>query len=391
MNKISKIYNELQTIIIFKKLMKNKIFKSFFRLCETKKIKYYSDIISVAYQNNSDFTNSVLEQILENENICVQQACKKEKTNDILFSQLTAELKILQQFSQLTKADFEEYLGCENTLSDYTTQKLDFNEIYKSRLENIDKVGFGIFSKYSTFILSKKGLKPVQNQDNVEMQDFSGYQAERDKIVKNTMVLVNEGIASNALLYGDAGTGKSSTVKAVAKHFVKDGLRLIEVKKKDLYLLPKTIDQLNQNPLKFIIFIDDLSFTQNDDNFAALKAILEGSVAGANNNIAVYATSNRRHLIKENFQDRLGDEIHENDTKEELISLSARFGLKVTFSKPDKQVYLEIVKDQAKLYNIDMDPQALGVKAEAFALRAGGRSPRVAKQFIKCLLSKVIE
>ena len=132
-----------------------------------------------------------------------------------------------------------------------------------------------------------------------------------------------------------------------------------------------------------ILFIDDLSFTANDDNFAALKAILEGSVGGRAKNIAVYATSNRRHLIKETLTDRTGDDIHEADTRQELMSLSARFGLTVTFQRPEKARFETILAELAKQHGIDMPMDQLLVKAEAFAIRAGGRSPRVAKQFIE--------
>ena len=143
------------------------------------------------------------------------------------------------------------------------------------------------------------------------------------------------------------------------------------------------MDKLAAHPLKFILFIADLSFTANDDNFAALKAILEGSVGGSARNIAVYATSNRRHLIKETLSDRTGDDIHEADTRQELMSLSARFGLTVTFQRPEKARFEVILTELAKQHGIEMPHDELLTKAEAFAIRAGGRSPRVAKQFIE--------
>ncbi len=195
--------------------------------------------------------------------------------------------------------------------------------------------------------------------------------------------------AVNVLLYGDAGTGKSSSVKAIANEFAADGLRLVEVKKNQLYQIPALLDSLAQNPLKFILFIDDLSFSANDDNFAALKAILEGSVGGRSQNVVVYATSNRRHLIKETLSDRSGDDIHEADTRQELMSLSARFGLTVTFQRPDKVRFEEILLDLAKQYGVQMPSDQLFIKGEAFAIRAGGRSPRVARQFIELLSAGV--
>lgn len=166
------------------------------------------------------------------------------------------------------------------------------------------------------------------------------------------------------------------------------GLRLIELKKNQLHEIPHLVDQLSRNPLKFILFIDDLSFAKNDDDFAALKAILEGSVSARANNLAVYATSNRRHLVKETFPDRQGDEVHISDTLEELISLSDRFGLTITFQKPQKKVYLEIVHDLALRYGITMPQNQLDIQAEAFAIARSGRSARAAKQFVESLLAK---
>ena len=243
--------------------------------------------------------------------------------------------------------------------------------------------GCGIFSRYQAFVWQDGALHPVKEPDFVPEDAFIGYERQREQVVENTRLLVSGRQVNNVLLYGDAGTGKSSAVKAIANEFAPDGLRLVEVKKNQLYQIPDLMDKLAANPLKFILFIDDLSFTANDDNFAALKAILEGSVGGRAKNIAVYATSNRRHLIKETLTDRTGDDIHEADTRQELMSLSARFGLTVTFQRPEKARFEAILTELAKQHNIQMPMDQLLVKAEAFAIRAGGRSPRVAKQFIE--------
>ena len=226
---------------------------------------------------------------------------------------------------------------------------------------------------------------PVKHPDCQMLDQLFGYERERDLIIRNTRALVDGTGASNMLLYGDAGTGKSSTVKAVAASMAPDGLRVIEVRKNQLYQIPDIMEELSVNPLRFIIFIDDLSFNGNDDNFSALKATLEGSISGCSDNIAIYATSNRRHLVKETFSDRTGDELHVNDTLQETMSLAARFGLTITFQKPDKDEYLHIVKELATEYGIDMDEAELFRKAEAHAIRKNGRSPRTAKQFIELL------
>ena len=224
---------------------------------------------------------------------------------------------------------------------------------------------------------------PIQSPDPIRLSEMSGYEAQRAQVIDNTKALLMGRPASNILLYGDAGTGKSSTVKAVVNEFAGKGLRMIELKKKQLYQLPMLLDRLSKNPLKFILFIDDLSFDRDDGDFAALKAILEGSASGRPQNLVVYATSNRRHLVRETASARAGDEIHLSDTIQEQMSLSDRFGILITFLRPEKDVYLEIVLHLAEQYGVMMDRDELIQKAEAHALRRNGRSPRTARQFIE--------
>ena len=171
----------------------------------------------------------------------------------------------------------------------------------------------------------------------------------------------------------------------MANAFFKDGLRLIELRKDQLKYLPTVMAKISGNPLKFIIFIDDLAFNRSDDNFSMLKASLEGSASAKAENAVIYATSNRRHIIKESFSDRDGDDVHRNDTMQETLSLSERFGLVVLFQRPNKALYLDIVKELAKKRGLDIDEKELEVKAEAFALKRGSRSARCAEQFIDSL------
>jgi predicted AAA+ superfamily ATPase len=236
------------------------------------------------------------------------------------------------------------------------------------------------------FRLGESGeIEPVVSADSVRLNSFIGYEEERAQIVENTKALLNGKVAANALLCGDAGTGKSSTVKAVANEFFSQGLRLIELRKDELRALPKVMARISGNPLKFIIFIDDLAFNRSNDDFSMLKAVLEGSASAKSNNAVIYATSNRRHIIKESFSEREGDDVHRNDTLQETLSLSERFGLVVRFQKPDKKLYLTIVETLAKRANLQVN-EALFVQAEAFALRKGNRSARCAEQFIQTLL-----
>ena len=188
------------------------------------------------------------------------------------------------------------------------------------RVENIGRYGYGIYAKYYMFIVKDGNVVPVKYPDEIKLSQLIGYEKQRQMVIDNTVALINNKPASNVLLSGDAGTGKSSSVKAIANEYRDRGLRIIEIRKDQLRDIPVIIDNLSRNPLKFILFIDDLSFAADDDNFGALKAILEGSVSARADNIAIYATSNRRHLVKESFSDRDGDDIHRNDTVQELIS-----------------------------------------------------------------------
>ena len=236
------------------------------------------------------------------------------------------------------------------------------------------------------FYLNPEGrIVPVKNPDTTRLSSLVDYRREQKIILDNTQALLDGKPAANILLTGDAGTGKSSTVKAVVNELYQKGLRILEVRKEQLHQIPEILDELNSNPLKFILFIDDLSFQKDDDNFSALKAILEGSVSAKSQNVVIYATSNRRHLVKESFSDRDGDDIHRNDTMQEIISLSERFGIQITFQKPDKQTYLDIVRHLADERGLSYDPKELEAQAEQFILRRGGRSARAATQFVDSL------
>ena len=228
----------------------------------------------------------------------------------------------------------------------------------------------------------------MHNPDKIRLSSLIDYKREQQIILDNTMALLSGKPAANILLTGDAGTGKSSTVKAVVNELSHLGLRILEVRKEQLHSIPAILDELNSNPLKFILFIDDLSFQKDDDNFSALKAILEGSVSARSRNVVIYATSNRRHLVKESFSNRDGDDVHRNDTMQEMLSLSERFGIQITFQKPDKRTYLDIVRHLAKDRGVEMPVEELEAQAERFALGRGGRSARAATQFIDSLLAK---
>ena len=341
---------------------------------------------SALFERTTNWGTYLSTAVLEAETVCVRQAAAGTLP-PVLQTALDSELAFLQRLCGLTLDALLEDAGVPGAelafLPRWETAVLDLPAAYAQRMSEVGKKGYGMFAKHHVFTVENGQLVPVKYPDPQRLDELPGYEKEREKVIANTRALLAGMPANNVLLYGDAGTGKSSAVKAIANEFAPEGLRLVEVKKNQLYQIPDLMDKLAANPLKFILFIDDLSFTANDDNFAALKAILEGSVGGRAKNIAVYATSNRRHLIKETLSDRTGDDIHEADTRQELMSLSARFGLTVTFQRPEKARFETILAELAKQHHIDMPMEQLLVKAEAFAIRAGGRSPRVAKQFIE--------
>ena len=341
------------------------------------------------FEHTTNWGSYLSAAVLEAETVCVRQAASGTLA-PALQTALDSELAFLQALCGLTLDELLTAAGSATGqaqelafLPRWETSSIDLPAAYAQRMSEVGKKGYGMFAKHHVFTVENGQLVPVKYPDPQRLSELPGYEKEREKVIANTRALLAGMPANNVLLYGDAGTGKSSAVKAIANEFAPEGLRLVEVKKNQLYQIPDLMDKLAANPLKFILFIDDLSFTANDDNFAALKAILEGSVGGRAKNIAVYATSNRRHLIKETLTDRTGDDIHEADTRQKLMSLSARFGLPVTFQRPEKARFENILAELAKQHGIDMPMDQLLVKAEAFAIRAGGRSPRVAKQFIE--------
>ncbi len=249
--------------------------------------------------------------------------------------------------------------------------------------------GYGLFAKASFFTAGLSGeFEAVLHPDPIRLTDLKGYVRQKDQVITNTLAFLENRLANNILLYGDKGTGKSSTVKAVGNEFADRGLKIVELAPQQISLFPKLCAEAARSPYHIIVFMDDLSFDREDNNFATLKAFIEGGLIGKPDNVILYATSNRRHLVRENFSDRQGDDIHVRDTLETVTSLSDRFGLEITFSVPDKDEYLSIVDQLAEECGLTLPAQQLHLLAERFALRRNGRSPRTARQFISYQLTQ---
>ena len=391
MSKIKELYTRLSSFSVFNGIFMKTIFKKFREYVKEsvkdEKIKKYGEFVSNLYNHGADLTAYIKRIAFEDANVYVKAISAKKEVNTNIEDAVKFELDTLSLFAALTKDDFALDMEYDGFLPSFDSCNLDLYSEYQIRLKSIERYGYGIFTANCMFSVTDTGsVVPVITADETTVDDFIGYREERQRVIDNTLSFIQGRSASNILLYGDAGTGKSSTVKAVANHFFDEGLRLVEIRKTQLLLLPKVMAEISKNPLKFIIFIDDLSFNQNDDNFSMLKATLEGSASAKAKNAVIYATSNRRHIVKESFGDREGNDIHRNDTVQETLSLSERFGLTIRFAKPEKKLYLEIVHELARRKGVTMDEGELDIKAEAFALNRGYRSARCAEQFINSLL-----
>lgn len=379
---IKEYAEKLRSLAVFRGILREETVSKLLKFLISPSSESYGDFVSGLYEHGDSLTDFLIEAVAEDENPYIKRISERREVPAEIDGAVRRELDFLQKLSQLTSEEAWAAVGTGEPFSRWSVHEADFLEIYRERISALHTRGFGIFAKYHAFCFKDGNIVPIKNPDPQKLSQLSGYELEREKVIANTMSLLRDRPAQNVLLYGDAGTGKSSTVKAIVNEYRGSGLRLIELTKAQLGELPAVIEKIASNPLKFIIFIDDISFSADDDNFSALKAVLEGGAAAKTSNTAIYCTSNRRHLVRETFSSRQGDEVHASDTREEQISLSERFGLKVAFLKPNKDTYLQIVENLAKEYGIEATPDLL-TRAEAYALRRSGRSGRAARHFIE--------
>ncbi len=259
------------------------------------------------------------------------------------------------------------------------------------------RYGYGTFAMNRAFRIKREGNGPVEflpisNIDGVMLSDLLGYDIQKEDLRRNTEAFLAGLQANNVLLYGDAGTGKSTSVKALINEYFDRGLRMIEIYKHQFGDLSAILAQIKNRNYRFIIFIDDLSFEENEVEYKFLKAIIEGGVETRPDNVLIYATSNRRHLIRETWNDRSDMEhngdVHRSDTLEEKLSLANRFGLAINFSSPNRKQYHDIVRMLARREGIQLEETELFRKADAWEIRHGGVSGRAARQFIWDLVCK---
>ena len=406
------LHDRLDELVVFHSLTYDRVFSAFRRLLGSVgegmidwwvvKREYYGFVRALYAAHTDDWTAYMKDLILTAETPCSWYAAQGLPIPPTMVESAKRELRYLSWAASITSFMLKErhvimgvgeFTGRQGLQPEWKAHEVNFLPLFMERLNDIHRYGVGEFAKHRMFHMERSydeddygyRLKAVTHPDKVQLSDLTGYTRQREQVIANTRALAEGHIASNILLYGDAGTGKSATVKAVANAFADQGVRLIEMTKNELRYLPKLLERLSEDPLKFILFIDDLSFQDNDDDFSALKAVLEGSISARSQNVVIYATSNRRHIVRETFSQRAGDDVHRNDTMHETISLSDRFGLQILFDKPNKALYLEIVHTLAEQYGITMDTAQLEQEAERFALRKSGRSARAARQLVEQL------
>lgn len=401
MNRLSLIYYRIKSIGVYRDTARSGAVSALMNMIEAangKKLdrlfECWGELICQLYQNGENSLSGLIYSLLLRDNNAFSRACASGQESAELLKLAETEISA---FAELSGVTAQEIIALADVPSELSVQLVSWTsgaELSKSPAqiaaelcEYYSENGCGIFSQYRAFVWQNKGLVPVEAPDTITFSDLKGYKTQRKTLIDNTVAFLSGRPCNNVLLYGDRGTGKSSSVHALLNEFFADGLRMIELSKADIADFHLVSSMISKIPLKFIVFIDDLSFSQDNDSFAQLKAALEGGLAAKPSNMLIYATTNRRHLIKETFDSRQGEELHINDSIQEEMSLSDRFGIVITFINPDRKQFYDILDAMARDRGLDIPTEELHFLAERWSLQKGGRSPRGAKQFIDSLCS----
>ena len=432
------MYREVSKLILYRNLGEDSILRRLseifkrFDSCHYRSEELITDIyrevkaildLATTYGFDKNLWHNYLTFVLVTNENSFSLTCEKVGANDGTVNHFAR--NDFQAFMNLFHYDFrpiEETLGidCFSTLLEYKAvvkQERMYNKNVSEKVralsdelaatENVEqffdavvtfykKYGVGMFGLNKAFrIVEKNGepdFVPINNLDKVVLDDLTGYEIQKKKLIDNTEAFVNGREANNCLLYGDAGTGKSTSIKAILNEYYDRGLRMIEIYKHQIKYLSQVISHVKNRNYRFVIYMDDLSFEEFEIEYKYLKAVIEGGMETRPDNVLIYATSNRRHLIRETWNDRsdMDQELHRSDTMQEKLSLVYRFGITINFSKPSQKEYFEIVRNLAKKYpQITLSDEELCAQANKWELSHGGTSGRTAQQFISYLAGQM--
>lgn len=405
---------DLHNLLVCQKLFDDEIFNSISQILAGEKLnkgKVVAKLIEQAEKLglSGNILQTYLIYILAHQSNCVSFTVEKSngKIGKSLYRAFCQDIELLEKLLILKPSVC---LDC-TLLDDYEPTNINQSIAFNTLLQNLNNVesyrekadifidyyktfGSGDMADYRAFRWDsdEDSLVGIEYFETMRLQDLIGYEYQKQQLMANTKAFVEDRPANNVLLVGARGTGKSSGVKAVVNSFFAQGLRLLQLTKEQLTDLPVIMERLRAfSSKKFIIFLDDLSFEEFEVEYKYLKSAIEGGASAKPENVLIYATSNRRHLIKESYKDRGAndDDMHRNDTLNETISLSDRFGLIIYYMMPNQQEYLEIVDGLLKQHGIELSKEELRIKAGAWEREHSGRSGRIAQQFVTHYLGQI--
>ncbi|MEH1861168.1 MAG: ATP-binding protein [Nostoc sp.] len=418
--KVQFLQRQAASLLLYQSVLQGEVGMAFLELLQA--IRYtdtdargclqaYGSYFHALAARNQNWEDYLITQILFSENPFTRLAGVRE-FEDLPSALVTAvqhDLQILQSLYECSSASLSEWvqdvaympispvvwykeqelLGVETKFTTYLQELDNWGDAVEELAAYYRQCGSGLFAEYRALRWQSGQFIGVRYSDPVKLSALVGYESQKDVLLKNTEFLLSGEMALHVLLYGSRGSGKSSLVKSLLNEYSNRSLRLLEVAKSDLKDLPEIVEHLRNVSQKFIIFVDDLSFEEDDDAFKALKVVLEGNLTARPQNVVVYATSNRRHLIREFFVDRPApkdnEEIHAWDTMQEKLSFSDRFGLTLTFEPANQKTYLKIVQHLVTQAEINITQEDLEFQALQWATRHNGRSGRTARQFVDFL------
>ncbi|MFY9395084.1 MAG: ATP-binding protein [Halanaerobiales bacterium] len=426
-NLLKSYYAKLEKLVLYRNLGQDKIIRNIRDLLFTREEKagmtnsiYFQlchQLLGEAEENGfqGDLLQNYIIKLIATDENPFSLACERYgyiHVNPALYKAALHDIKILKDILQYSLVDITEIIGEEayGFIEAYNSpEKMihnplfenfpalkevftggDEGEIVRRLADYYNTAGCGIFCQYSSFRWdSQTGIKGVLINQSIDFTDLIGYERQKKQLIENTEAFLSSGKANNVLLYGDSGTGKSSSEKSLLNKYYPAGLRLVEISKDQIRDLPLLLESLGKRGLHFIVFMDDLSFEDFEIDYKYLKAVMEGGIEGKPANVLFYATTNRKNIIKEKWEDRrdLAD-VHQYDSQQEKLSLSERFGITITYLSPDQEEYLEIVKGLAEKYELYLPEDVLVEEALKWEKWHHGRSGRAAKQFIDYLIGR---